>query len=297
MIEIVTEQDRNLKNLKQIGTPREEHKIYIENMAYLKMKEDSYANKKLFVLMGHTERMEGRYATFVEAVVPVRNPEFSGNVPKWNNEMWSQVFRDIKRVYEDMIIVGWAMDIRGMSVRITPELERAHREHFGGMHQIMFVSDSLEQEETVYMYKEKKLVPKDGFYIYYRARKAAEAPQAQSVKAEDFQVIDFNKEKHLPDIDFVEEKDRGKSGRYRSVLQEADKKEESGTTGLAIAVAMLVFVLVVGVYENREAVLGGWNNATEAGATPQESSDDTEKDTEAEADPTELESNLPVEGL
>ena len=71
MIEIVTEKERNLKNLKQIGTPKEENKIYIENFAYAKLKENSYREKRAFVLMGHTERMEGQYATFVEAIIPI----------------------------------------------------------------------------------------------------------------------------------------------------------------------------------------------------------------------------------
>ena len=45
MIEVINENDRNLKNLKQIGTPREENKIYIENLAYSKIKEESQKQK------------------------------------------------------------------------------------------------------------------------------------------------------------------------------------------------------------------------------------------------------------
>ena len=105
MTEIETEKNRNLKNVKQIGTPREENKIYIENMAYNKIKEDAYQEKRVFVLMGHTERMESKYATFIEAVIPVREIAFAGGVPRWNNMVWSEIFREIKRLYEDMIIV------------------------------------------------------------------------------------------------------------------------------------------------------------------------------------------------
>ena len=35
MIEIENEKNRNLKNVKQIGTPREDNKIYIENAIVL----------------------------------------------------------------------------------------------------------------------------------------------------------------------------------------------------------------------------------------------------------------------
>ena len=47
MIEFVNDKDRNLKNLKQVGTPREENKIYIENFAYTKLKENTYKEKRV----------------------------------------------------------------------------------------------------------------------------------------------------------------------------------------------------------------------------------------------------------
>lgn len=302
MIEIVMDQERNLKNLKQIGTPREENKIYIENLAYSKMKEDSYQDKRIFVLMGHTERMEGRYATFVEAVIPVREPEFSGTVPQWTNGMWSQVFRDIKRTCEDMIIVGWAVDLRGMTPKVTPELERVHREHFGGVHQVLFLMDSLEQEETFYIYKENCLVAKDGFYIYYRARKNDnKTKQAEQQRTEGFQIIDLNKsgeevaETKTVDVDIqAEQRSVSPRGQYRQMMQQS-KKSEGGSTGVAIAAAMLIFIIAVGVYENRDAILGSQgtpsteadarigSEETEKTSTEGDSSEDSETDTAASA--------------
>ena len=177
MIEIVTNKERNLRNVTQIGTPREDNKIYIENLAYTRLKDDGYASKNVFVLMGHTECMENRYITFVEAVIPVNTIDFTGNLPKWNDYVWKDVFREIKRLYEDMIIVGWALDIKGMAPKVTPELERIHKEHFGGIHQLLFLMDTLEGEETIYVQKGNSLVAKDGFYIYYCTRAKSESTE------------------------------------------------------------------------------------------------------------------------
>lgn len=315
MIEIVMDQERNLKNLKQIGTPREENKIYIENLAYSKIREDSYQDKRIFVLMGHTERMEGRYATFVEMVIPVREPEFSGNVPQWNNSMWSQVFRDIKRTCEDMIIVGWAVDLRGMSPKVTPELERAHREHFGGAHQVLFLLDTMERDETFYIHKENRLVAKDGFYIYYRARKSEErSPQEEKSRVDGFQVLDFNKpnaeeeETKTVDVDISSESQRTSSrGRYRQMMQQQRKSSDEGNVGVAIAAAMLVFIITVGIYENRDSILGSQGEiSTEADApagevpaevkAASEEKDATENTTETEtAAPAQEGYVIPVE--
>ena len=244
MTEMESGKNRNLKNVKQIGTPREENKIYIENMTYNKIKEDSYREKRVFVLMGHTERMEGKYATFIEAAISVSGIEFSGNLPRWNNATWSETFREIKRLYEDMIIVGWALDIKGMTPQMTPDLERIHREHFGGVHQLLFLLDTLEQEETFYIYKENKLISKDGFYIYHKARskeRLAPAPVRKQVE------VDFE----------VPEQEIQRGGRYRQLIQEQKKPEkDNGNIGIAVAVAILIFVIGVGVYENSGSILG-----------------------------------------
>lgn len=263
MTEIESSKDRNLKNVKQIGTPREENKIYIENMTYNKIKEDSYREKRVFVLMGHTERMEGKYATFIEAAISVSGIEFSGNLPRWNNATWSEAFREIKRLYEDMIIVGWALDIKGMTPQMTPDLERIHREHFGGVHQLLFLLDTLEQEETFYIYKENKLVSKDGFYIYHKARRKErvvptpareEIPQMMLPE----KTNGFRRVRSQVEVDFeVPEQEIRRGGRYRQLMQEQKKPEkDNGNIGIAVAVAILVFVIGVGVYENSGSILG-----------------------------------------
>ena len=252
MIEIENEKNRNLKNVKQIGTPRENNKIYIENMTYNRIKEDSYLEKRVFVLMGHTERMGEKYATFVESAIPVRDIEFSGGIPRWNSTIWGEVFREIKRLYEDMIIVGWAIDIKGMSPRLTPDLERIHREHFGGVHQLLFLLDTLEQEETFYIYKENKVVSKDGFYIYHKARSKERIPI--TVLPEKTNAL----RRLEPEVEVevaVSEMETRRGGKYRQMMQEQKKpQKDNGNIGVAVAVAMLIFVIGVGVYENSDAI-------------------------------------------
>ena len=297
MIEIENDNNRNLKNLKQIGTPREENKIYIENVTYNKIKENSYKEKRAFILMGHTERMGARYATFVEAAIPVREMEFSGTVPRWNNSTWSEVFREIKRLYEDMIIVGWALDIKGMSPKMTPDLERVHREHFGGVHQLLFLLDSLEQEETFYIYKENKLVSKDGFYIYHKARSKEKPTETSSQERISVTVLP-EKNRGLrrmePEVDVeveLSESESQRGGKYRQLMQEKKKPEkDNGNIGIAVAVAMLVFIIGVGVYENSGSIFGNSNSVEVSGEAKNESeTEELLEDTETAGDIIEVE--------
>lgn len=317
MIEIVTDKDRNLKNLKQIGTPKDEDKIYIENFTYIKIKEDSFKDKRVFVLMGHTERMQGKYATFIEAAIPVRDIEFAAGVPRWNNNIWSEIFREIKRLYENMIIVGWALDLKGMAPKLTPELMRQHREYFGGAHQLFLLMDTLEQDETFFVYKENKLIQKEGFYIYHQARKKENtAPEAEADSRVPVHVPDekhrqqtdrqvnreyFQKNEKLkgPDVEVelnIPEMNGGR-GRYRQIIQEEKKEKvrDTGNLGLALAVAMLVFVVGVGVYENRGSIFGS-ENSIETNLLQQNKGDETESSTDIESDASgEKNDKIPVE--
>ena len=67
-------------NVKQIGTPADEGRVYISEKAYKRIKTEGFKDKEVFVLMGHTESSGGRYATFVEAAIAVYDMEFDKSV-------------------------------------------------------------------------------------------------------------------------------------------------------------------------------------------------------------------------
>ena len=60
MIDIVTEKNTKIKNIKQIGTPQEEDRIYLSDYAYRQMHENNFEEKSVYILMGHTENSNGR---------------------------------------------------------------------------------------------------------------------------------------------------------------------------------------------------------------------------------------------
>jgi hypothetical protein len=113
----------------------------------------------------------------VEAVIPVWDIGFSHGVPVWNSHVWNVVFGEVKRSFENSVIIGWALDVKGMPPRLTAEVEAVHREHFGGAHQLLLLLDTLEQEEYFYQNRSGHFYPKEGFYIYFD-------PQAGAIATE-----------------------------------------------------------------------------------------------------------------
>lgn len=249
MIDIEMKNERNLKNIRQIGTPTQEDKIYIENAVYARIHEEDYAEKKVFVFMGHTECIQGHYTTFIEAAIPVHKMEFVQNVPQWNNRAWSDVFREVKRSYENSIIVGWAMDQKGYVPSMTPELEAIHREQFGGAHQVLFLMDSIEGEETFYINKGNWLQKKEGFYIFY----ARELRQVCPPEV----VVEMPKRVRIGSVPPAEPK--AERAQYRKTLQKKDTVQEAPRAtsyAMTAAVALLVVVVGLGVVQDRIHVPG-----------------------------------------
>lgn len=243
MIDIETKSKRDLKNIRQIGAPTEMDRIYIENAAYARIHEEDYAQRRVFIFMGHTECAEGKYTTFVEAAIPVHNIEFVQNVPQWNTHAWSDVFREIKRSYENSIIVGWAMDIKGFVPRMTTELESVHREQFGGAHQVFFLMDSLEGEEYFFLNKGSHLQQKEGFYIFY-------SREMHKVRTADVTVETPRRESRqvIPQVD---EEVRG---RYRESMQKNEESKnghKAASYAMVAAVALLVSIIGVGAAQGR----------------------------------------------
>lgn len=208
MIEIIqeenweTSQDRRglPKNIKQIGTPDMGDRIYIENSAYQKMHPyGQHTEKMVYVMLGRFDDFAGHTCIFVEDVVKMNEIEFNGRLPQWNDDSWGYLYRKIRPEHEEMIIVGWAVDICGQVPSMTAQLERIHQTYFGGTHQILFLMDTLEREEAFFSNRNGYLKRREGFYIYYdksipgRMESAMESLRAEVRKEEPVYAYEDNR--------------------------------------------------------------------------------------------------------
>ena len=176
MIEIIqeenwdaTQEKRGLpKNIKQIGSPDLGDRIYIENTAYQKMHPTGqYAEKMVYVMLGRFDDFAGHTCIFIEDAIKMNEVEFAGKLPNWSDDSWGYLYRKLSSEHENMIIVGWAVDICGQLPSMTAQLERMHQTYFGGSHQILFLMDTLEREEAFFGNKNGYLKRREGFYVYY----------------------------------------------------------------------------------------------------------------------------------
>lgn len=272
MIDIVT------NNVRQIGTPADEGRVYISEKAYKRIKTEGFKDKEVFVLMGHTESSGGRYATFVEAAIAVYDMEFDKNAPLWTNKVWSRVFAEIKKSYEELIIVGWAFRQDDFPAEPTPMLENIHREHFGGAHQLMFLLNRTEQEENFFIKKNNHLKKKTGFFVYYRMNEHCDSAESHN-KTDSYNKIDCyrnvdsnNKSSCYEDTDTAAESSYSRihrrasaddrinvtfpeefgsiskeRGRYRKAMEAGKEPRKGSFASVVMVAAIAVLIVLIGL--------------------------------------------------
>ena len=173
MIEIIREEnwddtkEKKLpKDIRQIGRPDVGERIYIEDEVYRYLHPyESCCEKLVYVLLGRFENYSGRQCTFVEAAIQLEHLEFDAEIPRWSDHEWAYIYKRLKDEYDSMVIVGWALDHRGCLPNMTKQIEQFHQTHFGGVHQTLFLMDTLEKEETFFSIRNGHLYRREGFYI------------------------------------------------------------------------------------------------------------------------------------
>lgn len=239
------------KNVRQIGEPEENRKIYIEDyvITYLKRfaKEEALSSR-MAILLGNSERMGGIPYLFIKSAIALKELEYSdGGIP-FTDEVWAEVYSTIKEYFPAQDILGWFLSVPGYPMELDPGLLKIHVNYFGGVDKVLMVEEPTDGDEDFFAYEQGKLTRQRGYYIFYEQN---EAMQRFMIDTGDGESID-EKEQF---------EDRAIKS-FRAIVQE--KKELSGQkrvmTFLYTASTFLVMVvLVIGItlinnYEKMEGL-------------------------------------------
>lgn len=268
MIEIIREEEsggtterRGLpKEIKQMGKPDIGDRIYVENEVYQFL--HPYSNveeKSAYVLLGRFENFAGRECVFVEAAILLEEIVFDGDLPRWNDQTWAYIYKQLKREFDSMVIVGWAMDIKGQLPNMTVRVEQLHQSHFGGAHQVLFLMDSLEREEAFYGNRNGHLYRREGFYVYYEKKAMAYVKNESPVENEAQVVYEESQtpEENGDSWDWRFANQSGKEqndwrGNYRQQLEAQKERRLIPSYASTLFLATVVCALGVAAYFNGE---------------------------------------------
>lgn len=246
MTEILQEERALPKNIKQIGAPDIGDRIYIENRAYQTMHPQNVSTEKMvYVLLGSLEKDRERQCIFIKAAITLEEIAFDGDVPVWNDDSWAYLYRKLNHAYDDMVITGWAFDVRGQMPELTVAVEKIHRTYFGGAHQVLYLLDTLQNEDSFYSVKNGVLKKRDGYYIYYE--KGQEEPRISvSIETEEQEQARTAQEKEETAAGMA-----GMTGSYRTYMKQKEQKK-GGLLSYAMSAAMFFVICGLGftAYQN-----------------------------------------------
>lgn len=176
MIEIVCknglqEEEKKLclpKNIRQVGSPRGRHKIYIEDYVYTYLKAAAQKRESCAVVfLGKSQVVKEIRYTFVSGAVECGPGVFQWDSICLDENFWSHIEGEKQRYFPEKEIVGWFLGKTGQAMELAPVVEAAHRKYFPGRDKILMLMDILEQEEVFFIYDQGYLQKREGYYIYY----------------------------------------------------------------------------------------------------------------------------------
>lgn len=252
MIEIVYDKDKDTKddifagitlpkNIRQIGTPSGNKRIYIEDyvMTYLTQLADpnsSYARGA--ILVGESKKGEMGEAIFISGALAAQNLELDLEESTFDDETWGLIYKEVKTYFPELSVVGWFLSRMGFSTEVNDMILKLHVDNFSGDDKVLYIMDSLEKEDAFYMIDNNYLCRQSGYYIYY----------ARNEAMQNFMII--SKGDSLPEKNEEDFQDEAIMKNYRRIMEErgkASRIERMNQRLYAICSCLAIAVLGLGI--------------------------------------------------
>ncbi|MCM1496758.1 MAG: LysM peptidoglycan-binding domain-containing protein [Bacteroides sp.] len=229
------------KNIRQVGTPQGGRRIYVEDyvMTYLnQLAKPGNTYARGAILLGEYKQADNQGVLFISGALEAQNVEFDLEEIEFTNEIWSNIYNDVKRYFPDLEVVGWFLSRMGFSTQMNEKISKIHIDNFPGRDKALFMIDSLEEEDAWYLFENNGLKKQSGYYIYYTRNDAMQG----------YMMIQRN---HMVESETdIAERDQELLKRYRSRLEQKTEpvKEQKPISFLYVASSLLtVAFLALGI--------------------------------------------------
>lgn len=156
------------KNIRQEGSPRGRHKIYLEDYVYTYLRNMAKSKENCAaVFLGKSQVEKDIRYTFISGLVECSAAVFQWDSISLDDSFWDYIYKEEKQYFPDLVIVGWFLGKAGQVMELSPAVEAAHRKYFSGRDKILMLMDILEEEELFFVYEQGYLQKREGYYIYY----------------------------------------------------------------------------------------------------------------------------------
>lgn len=232
------------KNVRQIGEGRERRKIYMEDyvVTYLgKLAKPDQVYARGAILFGETFQTEEGPAIFISGAVEARNLELDMDETIFDEFIWEELLKKGKQYFPGKDVVGWFLSRIGFSVEMNQKIINTHLKNFPGEHKVLYMIDSLEKEDAMYLYENGQMRRQRGYFIYYEKNSAMQ----------DY-MLENDGEKRTASEETVQKsevrRDRKIVNSYRKMSQYSRNNKKQSRKIQLIRAACVVLIFIMGAY-------------------------------------------------
>lgn len=235
------------KNIRQIGAPCGNRRIYIEDyvMTYLnQLANPNSIYARGAILVGEMVKGERGSVLFISGALPAQNLELDLEESTFDGEIWSLIYQEVKTHFPDLEVVGWFLSRMGFSTVVNDMIVQLHMDNFAGEDKVLYIMDALEGEEAFYMTEGDYLRRQSGYYIYY----------ARNEAMQNF-MIETKGEIEVGESGEVEKKDEAVIRNYKKIMEERAKhakieRMNKVLYGMCSGLSIAVLALGIAVFSN-----------------------------------------------
>ena len=226
------------KNIKQIGQGNSSmnYQIYIEENVLFYIKQKSITDEELRygVLLGETKQGNGYTYVFINGVIEVEN--ILEHTVIFSDDIWTNVYDNIKRYYKSSDIVGWFVASDDNQVQDMHSIKKLHLDNFAGNGKVYLAINRDESEEAFYIYERNGLRKQPCYHIYFE-------------KSEEFDDYIFGTGYSMGEEEVKKEvKETGKYGIAINSPKQEPEKNNSIKFGRNASYAAIVLLVAVVYY-------------------------------------------------
>lgn len=253
MIEIVYDKQENTednifagitlpKNIRQIGMPTGDRRIYIEDYVMTYLKQLANPNSTFArgaILVGEVQRNGQADVIYVSGALAAQNLELDLEESTFDGETWSFIYQEVKTYFPDLEVVGWFLSRMGFSTAVNDMIVKLHMDNFAGPDKVLYIMDALEGEDAFYLMDEEGLRRQSGYYIYY----------ARNEAMQNF-MIESKGETEPEQQSAVEQKDEAVLRNYKKIMEERARNvriERMNRRLQAVCAFLAIAVLALGI--------------------------------------------------
>lgn len=161
------------RNIRQIGIPEEQYKIYVEDYVYTFLERialDSDSRSIAAILLGKVKWKDDITYIFIDGALSVSDREFTSEHPVFSEDTWTGLKKEKEQYFPGKEIVGWFVAEEQLSLEKNDVFLKPHLKYFAG-EKILFLKNLEEKDEAVFRYENGFLIKQSGYYIYFEKNK------------------------------------------------------------------------------------------------------------------------------